>query len=212
MYRRLVPARFLLVSLSLSLSLACGAASNDPQAAANAAKSAGGALERLTAEPGKKVLPEDPRHQVPRGPGDVKPPPLEKSATCIVDDGDADTPTAPPQKIPPKAPKIPAPLDRDEPEAQGAVPKAASAGPSGTTQRSATAAPIDKTGVSVERLDYTKLCASKMTSEACETLCRESGLTWDSTAGNAGTCFAASTTTNDAGLQTVTTECGCMCK
>lgn len=222
MRRLLVPTRFLLVSFLVG-PLACG--SSDPEAAAKAAKSAGGALEKLSPVPDKgeidPKLPDGPG--LPGKPGDYKPPPVEAGATCITDDDPPTTTENPPsQKIPPKTPKLPGqPLDPSAPKVEGTSPKSASSAPSGGkellepaignelggTKRSATSSTSTTT---VQRpLDYASLCETKM-SDDCSTFCTERGLTWDRSAGNNGTCFSLSSSTSEGSLSTY--QCGCMCK
>lgn len=209
----LAPALF-----ALSLALACNAADRDPAAATKAANAAAGAIKPLTADPSELEVHKGPKGGLPHpgGPGDFKPPPVEKGATCIVDDGDADTPNTPPQRTPPKKPKGPIGLpDPGEPHTKAPVEKSASAGPGapagGDTRRAAKAAPGGPAPMEAERLDYASMCEEKM-SDSCSSLCRSKGLTWDASAGNNGTCVSTSSSTNDSGATITTTECGCMCK
>jgi len=218
------PCSLLALSLALPLvpSLGCGgSAERDPKAAANAAKSAGGALEPLTLEPGGDELGRPKpggRLPHPNGPG-VKPPPVEKGATCITDDGDADDDEPTDQKGPRTVPKGPLErVDLEAPEVEGAVPKRARAMPSpppppsspdeGTARMAVkTTAPTNITTL------YASRCETRMDGQ-CTEFCRaHGGLTWDSGEGsNGGTCFETRAARDASGRLTTEVDCGCWCK
>jgi len=204
MHHPLVPA-----CLVLTLTLACSA---DQEAASKAAKSAAGAIEPLTIEPGQDGSGKGGEGKLPDPrPGDLKPNPVEKTATCIVDDGDADSPGAggEGQEETPKKPNIPKEhLDPQTPKVEGAKPQATGGG--GGMARSASAAATGTGTITAEPIDYAATCRTKM-ADSCSTFCRERGLTWDSAASNGGTCFSLNRSATASGTLT-SYQCGCMCK
>lgn len=216
----LVPA-----SVLVTLALGCGAAERDPEAATKAAKAAGSALEPLALEPhkGDKGVELPGEGKLPRGPGGlVDPNPASGTATCVVDDGDSDTPDGGGhgQKKPPVKPKIPIdqrPLD-GAPTVEGAMPKPSSSPPPAptpapppTASATGTSSPTVTDAKLVSR--YTTQCETQMAGR-CTELCRDEDMTWVGTnaEGTGGTCFTTSLTTSASGARVTSVECGCLCE
>ncbi|MCA9708303.1 MAG: hypothetical protein KDK70_20800 [Myxococcales bacterium] len=203
----------------LLLPLGCNSAANDPDAAANAAKAAAGALNPPTVQgPEGDEGPsrgDEPLPGVPGGPTVIKPPPATGTATCIVDDGDSGghRDDGDDQKGPGgiKVPGGIKPIDPKTPTVEGAVPKSASKTKgSQALARSSTGTAPTAAGVTAVRLDWASICDEQMDTAACEDLCGSKGLTWDRSAGTNGSCFQL-TAASSSGTTSTSAQCGCMC-